>query len=1571
MFRILRDLTFLFVFFAVSVARGATLTAAFTSSSSSDDYCNPGPRVTTFLTTDSRVYLYVDVANGAVGDTLRAEWVRPDGVLYTTTNVNPLPTAGDYCFNAWLGIAGQSAAQYPGTWTIRGYWNNAAFFTANFAINTPGGSTTPPSGNTVGILSTSDLFLSGHAGTQNISDPGTAPPVLSVAGSAGKAVRFTNVAGTWICTGGAASNNADGGTCAGSNTNVASYRGIAGLIHSSKTMFLAGVFLDDTEPADPAPARLDVSNYDTQALIQPALRQTFFIGNGVTASGTRQEFVVPAGATRLFLGVVDAANFQGTPCCYADNSGSLTATYEIVTPTQSPTQPPVTPPSGTNLSISLAPATGSGATGQPYTVTATVTGSTGAPQANVGVVFTVSSGPNRGASGTCSPSSCRTDSSGRVTFTYTGTGVAGTDSIVACTATGTVGASSCCTQSALRVAGSSAAAEIGQPGAAKSSKVVIIGAATVDPNCAGGANRVRAGGCLPITGAANELGQFTFAGLDPPAVNASSLSPYDTAVLNVSSSGMACDTAKLSTQAKADLVSFVGGGKKLIIFDSECQASGNKGLDYSWLPYPFTTANPGAMGGRGKLNIVENTTLGSGVSGSPYYIDAANLSNNSDAVGDMNVMTTKDSHWCLSMSGTNALNVTGPVHAYAKYPSGTDSGLFIYNGLDQDDNNNNGNPNLRKLWFLELQQAFNPSSLPCGVAVVGITLSVNNSTPPVGAQVTGTARVVDQLGQAQANITVTFTLTGVNGSATGACSPSGCKTDANGQVGFTYTGSAGTGVDTLQACFTPSGSATPVCAAPATITWGQAGASSVCSTPVTKTWTAAGPVCDYFVQPLTNLGVPAAGTRNGFLQIFTGLQCRWGAVSNDTWITIIAGAAGSGSPGAVSYSVAPNTSSSPRTGTISITDGSTRVVQTHTVVQLPGGVTCTFGISPVVGTAPPEGGGGTFLLSTNGSTCYWLAVPREPWLHVTPNSGYGSQLLTYKADVNITNAARSGIIDVMGHAFTVFQAAPAPPVPPGTPTISSGGIVNAASSRPGPIARGSFFTIYGTDIGPTVPSQATSYPIPDTAGGAVVTIAQGGATKRAYLHFVSSSQINGIIPSDAPLGDVQITVIYNGRVGISAPATLVDTSFGIFSAASGVGPGIIQNWNSATDVVLNLPSLPGKPRQLAILWGTGLGPINAPDWGRPPVGDLPAPVIVEVAGQQAAVVYHGRAPDFAGVDNIYFNVPAGVPEGCSVPVRVKAGPTWSNTVRMAISGNAAQCSDPANPNAGVTASGGKLGAIMLLRAELNGQFQANQPPANVTMDVGLGLFAEIRAGGQLAFSGALNLPPPGSCSSNTKGLDFTSLLGGDVLGGADTSVNRQLDAGPKITVSGPRGSIDLSPLGSNAGTYMGLLGGNVPLSNATATPLFLDPRATIALSGPGGRDVGAISGSITLPNTIQWTNRDQINTINRNTPLTITWTGGDPGRMMVLVGGASDSKSKNSGGFMCLVPTDAGTFTVPVSILADLPATRQLTGGAEDAVGGLGLISMPFGAPPSFNASGLDSKMIVTGSASIKTVQIQ
>jgi Flp pilus assembly protein TadG len=84
-----------------------------------------------------------------------------------------------------------------------------------------------------------------------------------------------------------------------------------------------GVFLDDSLPdSSAAPAMLDFSTDASRnfSSLSPALKQPFFIGDGLMDDGvTLQDFIVPAGATRLYIGVMDGQQ-------WSDNSGSLATT---------------------------------------------------------------------------------------------------------------------------------------------------------------------------------------------------------------------------------------------------------------------------------------------------------------------------------------------------------------------------------------------------------------------------------------------------------------------------------------------------------------------------------------------------------------------------------------------------------------------------------------------------------------------------------------------------------------------------------------------------------------------------------------------------------------------------------------------------------------------------------------------------------------------------------------------------------------------------------------------------------------------------------------------------------------------------------------------------------------------------------------------------------------------------------------------------------------------------------------------------------------------------------------------
>jgi hypothetical protein len=113
----------------------------------------------------------------------------------------------------------------------------------------------------------------------------------------------------------------------GGNTNLLSVAPISGFAGPNAFM-LVGVFVPAGEIASlPAPANLTYATLADYERIeyQPGLRQVFFIGDGRTAAGATQRFVVPAGAAKLVLGLADGYSYQGQVGGYYNNAGAFNA----------------------------------------------------------------------------------------------------------------------------------------------------------------------------------------------------------------------------------------------------------------------------------------------------------------------------------------------------------------------------------------------------------------------------------------------------------------------------------------------------------------------------------------------------------------------------------------------------------------------------------------------------------------------------------------------------------------------------------------------------------------------------------------------------------------------------------------------------------------------------------------------------------------------------------------------------------------------------------------------------------------------------------------------------------------------------------------------------------------------------------------------------------------------------------------------------------------------------------------------------------------------------------------------
>jgi hypothetical protein len=145
-------------------------------------------------------------------------------------------------------------------------------------------------------------------------------------------------------------------------------------------------------------------------------------------------------------------------------------------------------------------------------------------------------------------------------------------------------------------------------------------------------------------------------------------------------------------------------------------------------------------------------------------------------------------------------------------------------------------------------------------------------------------------------------------------------------------------------------------------------------------------------------------------------NCAWSAVSQAPWISITGGNSGNGD-GVVSFSVAPNQTTSQRTGTVQVAD------LVFTVTQAGAACSYTLGSS---GTSIGSAGGPASVGISALAGCSWTAVSQAPWITVSSaGTGNGSATVALNIAQNLTGLQRVGTVLIGGQAFTVTQAAQA------------------------------------------------------------------------------------------------------------------------------------------------------------------------------------------------------------------------------------------------------------------------------------------------------------------------------------------------------------------------------------------------------------------------------------------------------------------------------------------------------------------------------------------------------------------
>ena len=157
---------------------------------------------------------------------------------------------------------------------------------------------------------------------------------------------------------------------------------------------------------------------------------------------------------------------------------------------------------------------------------------------------------------------------------------------------------------------------------------------------------------------------------------------------------------------------------------------------------------------------------------------------------------------------------------------------------------------------------------------------------------------------------------------------------------------------------------------------------------------------------------PVSGGR-GSVSVTASSQCFWQVTSGANWIEINSASGGVNGSSIVTFTVLPNGTNAPRTGTIAIG------ARTLTVTQA-AGTTCPYALSRESYFSTAVGGTGSVgVLAAN--SCGWTASSNVTWITINSGNGKGNGEVSFTVAPNATNVARTGTITVGNRTLTILQ----------------------------------------------------------------------------------------------------------------------------------------------------------------------------------------------------------------------------------------------------------------------------------------------------------------------------------------------------------------------------------------------------------------------------------------------------------------------------------------------------------------------------------------------------------------------
>lgn len=222
------------------------------------------------------------------------------------------------------------------------------------------------------------------------------------------------------------------------------------------------------------------------------------------------------------------------------------------------------------------------------------------------------------------------------------------------------------------------------------------------------------------------------------------------------------------------------------------------------------------------------------------------------------------------------------------------------------------------------------------------------------------------------------------------------------------------------------------------------------------------------------------------------------------------------------------------------------------------------------------------------------------------------------------------------------------------PVYSAGGIVNWATTLPGPFAPNMIATLYGTDLafGTEAMSaediQKNQNHLPTELANVQVLL---GITRLPLL-YVSPGLINFLLPDSLVAGDYPLRVVRQGTAGAQVSLTLQDAAPSLCLNPADSEAALGAHGDGA---VLS-PANPARPGEFVVLYAAGLGRtvVSFEDGQLAPTTLGVAPIIIKrldelrvlLAGEAleaSRVLYAGLAPGTAGVYQLNLRLPDWLP----------------------------------------------------------------------------------------------------------------------------------------------------------------------------------------------------------------------------------------------------------------------------------------------------------------------------------------